>query len=90
MLENEILNILRDPTVTMEEQAAMLAAMMRKRSISVYKYVKQQAQETIAKEREQYQDRIDRAYDDGLKNGYHMGLNDGEALAQGVDNDIAF
>ena len=68
----------------------MLAAMMRKRSISVYKYVKQQAQETIATEREQYQDRIDRAYDDGLSDGYRMGLNDGESLALGVDNDIAF
>lgn len=58
MLENEIINILRDPTTTMEQQAAMLASMMRRRSISVYKYVKQQAQETIQREREQAQDRI--------------------------------
>lgn len=87
MLENEIINILRDPSTTMEQQAAMLASMMRRRSISVYKYVKQQAQETIAKEREQYQDRIDTAYQDGLDAGYFMGFNDGRSK---IDNDIAF
>ena len=90
MLKQDILNILRDPSTTMEEQAEMLAAMMRKRSIAVYKYVKQQAQETILREREQAQDRIDRAYDDGLNDGYRMGLNDGESLALGVDTDIEF
>ena len=90
MLKADILNILQNPHTTMEQQAEMLAAMLRKRSRAINEYIKAQAQETIQREREQYQDRIDRAYDDGLSDGYRMGLNDGESLALGVDNDIAF
>ena len=93
MLENEILNILRDPTVTMEQQAEMLAAMLRKRSRAINEYIKARAQETIKREREQYLDRIDQAYTDGLDSGYYMGFNDGRSLQyfpEGLDADIEF
>ena len=80
MLKADILNILQNPHTTMEQQAEMLAAMLRKRSRAINEYIKAQAQETIQREREQYQDRIDQAYMDGLASGYYMGFNDGRGL----------
>lgn len=89
MLENEIINILRDPTLTMEQQAAMLAAMMRKRNREVYKYLKAQAQETIVREREESALACEDAFERGWDCGFEAGVEDREA-GERAGTDIAF
>ena len=91
MLEMEIMDILLDPTTTAEQQARMLADMMRKRSMAACKYVKQQAQRDLAKERGIYLEKMQQCYEEGLDMGYRMGFGDGKHEAKhGVDTDMEF
>lgn len=89
MLKLEILTILRDPSLTMDQQADMLANMVVRRCGDMSRYVKGNARRAIMREREESARAVADAFERGWDQGYEDCADHYEE-AKRLGTDIAF